>query len=42
MIWVGTEDGVSVFNPNTIFTTYKNDPLDDNSIAGNMIKGIYE
>lgn len=41
-IWVGTLEGISLFNPDNEFNHYKNNPLDANSLSENKISGIYE
>lgn len=41
-LWVGTYDGLCLFNTNDIFTTYKNDPFNDNTLKSNMIMGVYK
>ncbi|MBX7379325.1 ligand-binding sensor domain-containing protein [Clostridium chauvoei] len=41
-IWVGTYDGISLFNPDNIFRHYKNDPFNTNSLSEDMMAGIYQ
>lgn len=42
LMWVGTYNMISTFNPNSSFTTYKGKHLDDTTISNNAIHGIYE
>ena len=41
-IWIGTTDGISLFNPENLFNYYKSDPFDNNSLSSDNISGIYE
>ncbi|SCI72056.1 Non-motile and phage-resistance protein [uncultured Clostridium sp.] len=41
-IWIGTSEGISLFNPENLFNYYKSDPFDNNSFSSDMISGIYE
>ena len=41
-IWIGTNDGISLFNPENLFNYYKSDPFDSNSLSSESITGIYE
>ncbi len=40
-MWFGTEEGLNRFDGYT-FRVYKNDPLDDTSVAGNSIHSLFE
>lgn len=42
LIWVGTYDGINMFNPNTLFTHYKLDPFAKTTFSDKSIMGIYE
>ena len=41
-IWVGTYDGISLFNMEAAFKNYRNNPMETNSLSSNMMAGIYE
>lgn len=41
-LWVGTEDGINIFNANSAFSQFKNDIFDENSLSDSSISGIYE
>ncbi|WP_297632839.1 sensor histidine kinase [uncultured Clostridium sp.] len=42
IMWIGTYDGISIFNPKETFEGFKNDPLKKNSLSSNSISGMYE
>lgn len=42
LIWVGTVEGISRFNPHELFLNYKHNPFDTNSLSDKMISGVYE
>ena len=41
-IWIGTREGVNLFNPENLFNYYKSDPSDNNSLSSESLSGIYE
>lgn len=41
-IWIGTDGGISLFNPENLFNYYKSDPFNNNSLSSDNISGIYE
>lgn len=42
-LWIGTQDGLSILNPNTHqFTNYQQDPTNPNSLSNNTIFDIFE
>lgn len=42
IIWIGTYDGINMFNPNTFFTSYKFNPTIEKTFSDKSIMGIYE
>ncbi len=41
-IWIGTVEGINLFNPENVFKYYTHDSYNENSLSGKMISGIYE
>lgn len=41
LVWVGTYDKISRFNPNSNFSYYASDTVNDYSISNKMVNGIY-
>ena len=42
LVWVGTYDGISVFNPESNFIHYKSNLMSENTFSDNSIMGMYE
>lgn len=40
-IWIGTDDGLNRFDGNN-FTIYRNNPVNPNSVSGNIITALFE